>query len=72
MRTFACLALTAVVLACPSSAGARIPIRVGIGDQNVAMFDQSAFQSAKFERLRFLAPWNVMDARSSSSPPART
>jgi hypothetical protein len=25
------------------------------------MFDQSAFQRAKFERVRYLVPWNVMD-----------
>jgi hypothetical protein len=25
------------------------------------MFDQSAFQPAKFERVRYLVPWNVMD-----------
>jgi hypothetical protein len=61
MRSLACLAVVATVLACASSAGARIPIRVGIGDQNVAMFDQSAFQRARFQRVRYLVRWNVMD-----------
>jgi hypothetical protein len=62
MRTLACLAMLAALLACcAATASARIPIRVGIGDQNVAMFDQPAFQRAKFERVRYLVPWNVMD-----------
>jgi hypothetical protein len=45
----------------PCAAQARTSIRVGIGDQSAAMFDQSAFQPAKFERVRYLVPWNVMD-----------
>jgi hypothetical protein len=61
MRTLVSCSLITAVLALAPTASARIPIRVGIGDQNVAMFDQSAFQSAKFERVRFLVPWNVMD-----------
>ena len=61
MRAFACLAVTAIVLACAGSAAARIPIRVGIGDQSAAMFDQSAFQRARFKRVRYLVAWNVMD-----------
>jgi len=62
MRTLACLApLVALLASCAATAAARIPIRVGIGDQNVAMFDQSAFQRARFERVRYLVPWNVMD-----------
>ena len=58
-RAFA-LASAVVVLAA-GTATARTAIRVGIGDQHVAMFDQEAFQSAKFERVRFIVPWNVMD-----------
>ena len=54
-------ALCATLALAPSAAQARVAIRVGIGDQNVAMFDQSAFQRAKFERVRYLVPWNVMD-----------
>jgi hypothetical protein len=62
MRSFVSLALiAAVVLASASTASARIPIRVGIGDQSAAMFDQPAFQRAKFARVRYLVPWNVMD-----------
>jgi hypothetical protein len=61
MRTVIPLALTIALLTLAPNASARIPIRVGIGDQSAAMFDQSAFQSAKFQRVRFLVPWNVMD-----------
>jgi hypothetical protein len=61
MRTLISCLLIGAVLALAPGASARIPIRVGIGDQNVAVFDQSAFQRAKFQRVRFLVPWNVMD-----------
>ena len=54
-------AVVAGVLASAPSAQARIPIRIGIGDQNISMFDHSAFQRARFKRVRFLVPWNVMD-----------
>jgi hypothetical protein len=71
MRTVIPLALTTALLALAPSASARIPIRVGIGDQSAAMFDQSAFQSAKFRRVRFLVPWNVMgDAQQLASATA--
>jgi hypothetical protein len=52
--------LLAAVLVAPA-AQARLPIRVGIGDQGTAMFDQPAFQRAKFERVRYFIPWNAMD-----------
>jgi hypothetical protein len=42
-------------------ASARLPIRVGIGDQGTAMFDQPAFQRARFERTRYFVPYNAMD-----------
>lgn len=49
-------------LAAPRPAHAeRIPIRVGIGDQSITMFDQPAFQRAKFKRVRYFVPWNIMD-----------
>lgn len=41
-------------------ADARTNIRVGIGDQQVAMFDSPLFQRAKFKRVRYFIPWNVM------------
>jgi hypothetical protein len=58
-------ALAALVLALltvvPSDASARITIRVGIGDQQVTMFDSPSFQRAKFKRARYFIPWNAMD-----------
>jgi hypothetical protein len=53
--------LTILPALAPSAADARIPIRVGIGDQGTAMFDQSAFQRAKFQRVRYFIPWNAAD-----------
>lgn len=58
------LLLPAVALACAvptASAQARIPIRVGIGDQQVAMFANDSFRRAKFERVRYVIPYNAMD-----------
>jgi hypothetical protein len=57
------LAITLVALAATpaATAQARIPIRVGIGDQQISMFDNPAFQSAKFEHVRYIIAWNVMD-----------
>src|SRR4051812_14913671 len=54
------LAVLIAILAVPAAAQARIPIRVGIGDQSTTMFDQPAFQRAKFERVRYFVPWNIM------------
>jgi hypothetical protein len=51
----ACLALV------PAVAQARTGVRVGIGDQQAAMFDQPAFQRAKFRRVRYFIAWNAMD-----------
>ena len=51
------LAILALV---PATAAARVDIRVGIGDQQVSMFDQPSFQRAKFKRVRYFVPWNVM------------
>jgi Glycosyl hydrolase catalytic core len=45
----------------PGSAEARTNIRVGIGDQQIAMFDNPLFQRAKFKRVRYFIPWNAMD-----------
>jgi hypothetical protein len=61
VRALASLALITVAAAFAASAAARTPIRVGIGDQSIAMFDQSAFRRAQFEHVRFLVAWNVMD-----------
>jgi len=53
-------AVMALALA-PGAAEARTNIRVGIGDQQAAMFDSPLFQRAKFKRVRYFVPWNVMD-----------
>lgn len=50
-----------LALAVPAAADARIPIRVGIGDQDPSMFSQSLFQRAKFQRVRYFVPWNAID-----------
>jgi hypothetical protein len=42
------------------AAEARTAIRVGIGDQQISMFDQPLFQRAKFKRVRYFIPWNAM------------
>jgi hypothetical protein len=55
------LALITIAASFAATAAARTAIRVGIGDQNIAMFDQSAFRRAQFEHVRFLVAWNVMD-----------
>src|SRR4051812_5489155 len=56
------LLLSLLILAlAPAVADARIPIRVGIGDQQISMFDNAAFQRAKFKRVRYFIAWNAMD-----------
>jgi hypothetical protein len=45
----------------PAGAQARTSVRVGIGDQQASMFDQPAFQRAKFKRVRYFIAWNAMD-----------
>jgi hypothetical protein len=55
------LVALAVLAAGAPSASAKTPIRVGIGDQQVSMFDQDAFQRAKIERVRYFIPWNATD-----------
>lgn len=54
-----------LALAAPAAADARIPIRVGIGDQDASMFGQSLFQRAKFQRVRYFIPWNAIDSPSA-------
>lgn len=51
---FALLVLAALLVA-PS---AQAKYRVGIGEQNIAVFDQPAWQSLKLKRVRYLVPWN--------------
>jgi hypothetical protein len=62
-KTFA-LSLTALLAtlalaAAPSSADAKVAVRVGIGDQQVSMFDNPLFQARKFKIVRYFVPWNI-------------
>jgi hypothetical protein len=61
LRRLVLLTLAAALLAAPAAADARIPIRVGIGDQDPSMFAQPAFQRAKFQRVRYFIAWNAID-----------
>jgi hypothetical protein len=51
----AALALTVL----PASASAKVDVRVGIGDQQVSMFDNPLFKERKFKVVRYFVPWNV-------------
>jgi hypothetical protein len=46
--------------AAPSSEAARYKVRVGIGDQNAAMFSHPGFRALKVKRVRYFIPWNAM------------
>src|SRR3712207_510435 len=54
-----CATLLMALTASPAEA-ARYSVRVGIGDQNAAMFNHPAFRSAKVKRVRYFIPWNAM------------
>ena len=43
----------------PASASAQVDVRVGIGDQQVSMFDQSLFKARKFKLVRYFVPWDI-------------
>lgn len=43
------------------SAQARSSIKIAIGDQNAAMFDDKNYQALKLKRTRYFLPWNAMD-----------
>jgi hypothetical protein len=49
------LMLLATLVLVPS---AEAKYRVGVGDQNVAMFDSARWQSLKLKRTRYMVPWN--------------
>ena len=48
--------LALLVLAVPATAEAKYS--VGIGEQNATVFDNSAWQSAKLKRIRYMVPWD--------------
>ena len=52
-------AVAALLLTLPASAGAKTNIRVGIGDQNVSMFDQELFQDLNIKRTRYFIRWDA-------------
>jgi hypothetical protein len=60
------LLLTTLLLALTvtGAAEARIPIRVGISEQQPTMFDQTAFKHLHVRHVRYFAPWNVMTNRN--------
>ena len=49
------LTLLATLVLVPS---AEAKYRVGVGDQNAAMFDSARWQSLKLKRTRYIVPWN--------------
>jgi hypothetical protein len=57
--TLTLLGLLAVLALVPATASAKTNVRVGIGDQNVSMFDQPLFQARKFKRVRYFVRWDV-------------
>ena len=59
--TIAAVLAALAVAALPASAGAKTGVRVGIGDQQVSMFDSPLFQRAKFKIVRYFVPWNITD-----------
>jgi hypothetical protein len=63
-RLAALVAVLLTVLVLPSVASAKYDVRVGIGDQNIELFDQPLFQDAKIERVRYFVPWDAVRHRS--------
>lgn len=49
------LALLVTLVVVPS---AEAKYRVGVGDQNAAMFDSARWQSLKLKRTRYIVPWD--------------
>jgi hypothetical protein len=55
----ACVLATFALL--PGAAHARTNVRVGIGDQQVRMFDNANFKRLKIKRVRYFVRWNAID-----------
>ena len=53
-------AVLAVLALAPSPASAAYDVRIGIGDQQVAMFDNPSFQALGIKRVRYFIRWDVM------------
>ena len=63
-RVASLLALLVALLLLPSVADARYGVRIGVGDQNVELFDQPSFQAAEIKRVRYFIPWNAIRDRA--------
>jgi hypothetical protein len=50
--------LVVVAVALVGAAPASASYRVGVGEQNLQMFDSPAWQSLKLKRVRYLVPWD--------------
>src|SRR3954465_3613189 len=59
--TITALLASLAMAALPASGGGKTGVRVGIGDQQASMFDSPLFERAKFKRVRYFVPWNIMD-----------
>jgi hypothetical protein len=57
------LALIAALLSLVVAAPASAKYRVGLGEQNPAMFDAPTWQSLKLKRVRYLVPWDYAKHR---------
>jgi hypothetical protein len=58
MRRIVLSVVAAVVLAVAGASPASARYRVGLGEQNAAMFDSPAWQGLKLTRVRYLVPWD--------------
>jgi hypothetical protein len=68
-RTLMTFLLTATLLggallAHPGASQAKIDVSVGVGDQNVQMFDDPLFQAADIRHVRYFVPWNATRHRA--------
>jgi hypothetical protein len=60
MSRFALLLSLLLLALIPATASARYDVRVGVGDQNVELFDQPLFQQAQIKRVRYFVPWDLV------------
>jgi hypothetical protein len=56
--TFRGILITAVLASLVVAAPASAKYRVGVGEQDAAMFDTPSWQSLKLKRVRYLVPWD--------------
>jgi hypothetical protein len=59
----------AALAALPATAAAqdddRVNVRVGMGDQNIAMFDNADFQALEMRQVRYFMKWNIMEDKDA-------